>query len=181
MERRAAHVHPPGPGWLRSLLGAGALVGTGFAAGLCFGVAFEDPGLVLGFVTGQTESVELAALEPESPAVASAPPPLGAGPAAAPRPAAPRPPPAVASPPPPGSFLVQVGAFAERGAAERLDARLRGLGLPVFVEPAEAGGGWRVRVGPFGGEPEAQRVARRLKEEQKLPTWVLRAEVARPR
>ncbi len=50
-----------------------------------------------------------------------------------------------------------------------------GKGFPAFVTAAPRSGDerWRVRVGPMGSKGEADRIARRLKVEERLPTWVL--------
>jgi len=79
--------------------------------------------------------------------------------------------PPVAAPPPSG-LAVQVGAFSERGAADALISRLRGAGFSAYAV-APDGGAWRVRVGPFPDRARAEKVAARLKQEQKLPTWIL--------
>jgi DedD protein len=95
--------------------------------------------------------------------------------AAAP-PAAPEPRPELVTPSARDEQLaVQVGAFAESGAAERLAEVLRRKGFPVYVTPGtgEAGSRWRVRVGPLGSREEAERTAARLKLDEKLPTWVV--------
>ena len=72
-------------------------------------------------------------------------------------------------------FAVQVGAFAESHSAERLADALRGKGFDVYVSAGASSGEprWRVRVGPLPSREEAERVATRLKAEEKLPTWVL--------
>lgn len=79
--------------------------------------------------------------------------------------------PPVAAPPPSG-LAVQVGAFGERGSADALVSRLRGAGFSAYAA-APDGGAWRVRVGPFPDRARAEKVAARLKQEQKLPTWIL--------
>jgi cell division septation protein DedD len=161
--------------WTR-LAAKGVLWGTlGFVVGGLAGVVFEAPRLVLAFLSGGTESVELAAL----PGEAAAPPvrvaestPLGAR---EPAPAAPATAlPAVSAAGRGPRFVIQVGAFAERHVADRLRARLAEAGFPAFVEAGEAPAGpsWRVRVGPIAGQDDAQRLALRLKTEQRLPTWV---------
>lgn len=162
--------------WLR-LAAKGVLWGTlGFVVGGLAGVAVEEPRLVFAHLTGETESVELAGLPGEptpQPVRVAAPAPLGARePAAAPPARAALP--AVSAPARGPRFVIQVGAFAERHVADRLRARLADAGFPVFVEPGEApvGSSWRVRVGPVAGQDEAQRLALRLKTEQRLPTWV---------
>ena len=70
---------------------------------------------------------------------------------------------------------MQVGAFREQGQARDLERRVEGAGFPAFVVPAAGGGAqrWRVRVGPVASRAEADVLARRLKREQGLPTWVV--------
>ena len=72
-------------------------------------------------------------------------------------------------------MAVQVGAFSESRAAEKLAADLRAKGYPVYLSPGAGSGDarWRVRVGPLASKEEAGRTAARLKVEEKLPTWVL--------
>ena len=71
---------------------------------------------------------------------------------------------------------VQVGAFAESRAAEKLAAALREKGYSVYLSPGVSSGDarWRVRVGPLSSAEDARRTASRLKTEEKLPTWVLK-------
>lgn len=192
-----AKVEARGPGWIATLLGTAVLVVGGFALGLVAGVVSEEPGLVVDYVSGQTDRVEWSP-DAESPltspggGVAPAeprpdePPILRKAEARAPAPTpepTPAPPaaPAVASGPPAGGraaisgFAVQVGAFAENGAAERIARDLRGKGFPVYVTPSDGSqsGRWRVRVGPVDSRKEADQLAMRLKTEERLPTWVL--------
>lgn len=180
-----------GRGWLFSLLVLALVAIPGFALGLFAGVLWEDPGLILGDLAGDTDEV---AWGPQTEADLNAAPALAegaepdAGEAAAP-------PPHVAAAPPPappplpsadraaapgaraaGKLSVQVGAFAESRAAEQLAESLRSAGLPVYVSPSAAAEGqqrWRVRVGPVATRDEAERIASRLKTKEKLPTWVL--------
>jgi len=74
-----------------------------------------------------------------------------------------------------GRFAVQVGAFADRAAAGELVASLRRERVQAYVfEAAEsAAAPFRVRVGPFATREEASRHAVRLKEQRRLPTWVV--------
>jgi DedD protein len=168
--RRGARGRSP----LVRLVGLCLLAIPGFALGLLAGVAWEEPGLLVGHFFGRSEEVawsEGPAEAPEStaeelPAVAAPGPPAGAT----------RMRPEVLSPgPSAGRFAVQVGAFSESRAAERLAESLRGKGFEVYVSPgAKAGEArWRVRVGPLPSREEAERSATRLKVEEKLPTWVL--------
>ncbi len=167
---------------LWTLGGLALLAIPGFFLGLFVGVAWEDPGLLLGHLFGRTELVAwsrgvddgVESRAPEAPraAVSEGPPPVSA----APRPSATRIRPDVISPGAPAArFAVQVGAFSESRAAERLAESLRGKGFDVYVSPgAKAGEArWRVRVGPLPSRTEADRIAVRLKAEEKLPTWVL--------
>jgi cell division protein FtsN len=69
-------------------------------------------------------------------------------------------------------WSIQVGAFSEEGAADRLAEGLRAR-YPVEVLPAsEQGGRWRVRVQPIRGEARAREMAEALKRDERLPTWV---------
>jgi cell division protein FtsN len=180
-----------GRGWLFSLLGLALVAIPGFAVGLFAGVLWEDPGLILGDLAGDTEEVAWGPQPPPAPEtdtrddlapggeeaeVASAPPDVAAAPPVEPRslPTAGRA--AAPSAPARGKLSVQVGAFAESRAAEQLAETLRGAGLPVYVSPSAAAAGdqrWRVRVGPIATREEADRIASRLKTKEKLPTWVL--------
>ncbi len=73
-------------------------------------------------------------------------------------------------------FAVQVGAFREAAPAEGLAARLRARGLPDYVAKAGRAEIWRVRVGQVATRDEADAVARELKQQEGLPTWVLAEE-----
>ena len=179
-----------GRGWLVTLLGLALVAIPGFALGLFAGVLWEDPGLILGDLAGETKEVSWGQ-SPAAEAPAGA--PAEAAPAgeeaegttpdvaAAPPPAPPVPLPSAdraAAPAqrPPGKLSVQVGAFGESKAAEQLADSLRSSGLPVYVSPSAAAAGeqrWRVRVGPIATREEAERIAARLKSKEKLPTWVL--------
>jgi DedD protein len=98
------------------------------------------------------------------------PPPRAPAPPAPSRPPAP----AVAASRPSG-FAVQVGAFADRRAADELVASLREERARAYV--VEGGPGesarYRVRVGPFGTRQQASDEAARLQKRRRLPTWVI--------
>jgi len=67
-----------------------------------------------------------------------------------------------------------VGAFSEKSAATALADSLRAKGYTVYLAPTDGKPtSWRVRVGPVGTRPEAEKAARRLETAEKLPTWVL--------
>lgn len=159
-------------GWLLALMGLAALAFLGFGAGLLAGGLFQAPDLVLGHWLGETEEVAWsreAAAPPRQPTAAAAPPAVASAP------------PAVAAAPPDagtaarGDFAVQVGAFSDSGAAERLAAQLREKGYSVYLAAGarEGESRWRVRVGPLASRGDAERTAERLKSAEKLPTWVL--------
>ncbi|MCH8889618.1 MAG: SPOR domain-containing protein [Myxococcales bacterium] len=174
------------------------VVAAGFTIGVVAGISWEEPGLVVGYLSGQTEGIDwgVGAEDPEAgdlaadgavseaPSVA-APPPLGSrklpdaavsdrarsragASASSARKAAPT------STRPAAGFAVQVGAFSEKSSAQALADSLREDGYPVYLSPTEGDpASWRVRVGPLGTRPEAEKTARRLETAEKLPTWVL--------
>ena len=183
-------------GWPSIFAVAGVVVAAGFAVGVIAGITWEEPGLVFGYLSGQTEGINWGgdAEGPEAGGLAAdgaisqapsvaAPPPLGmrkgsdaavsdrarrtasAGVSAA----------REASPTRPAAgFAVQVGAFSEKSSAQALADSLREDGYPVYLSPTEGDpASWRVRVGPLGTRPEAEKTARRLETAEKLPTWVL--------
>ena len=152
-----------------------------------------DPAVAVGPPPGPRPLVPAAAAKEgaarvpaAAPALAGAKaPPSGAAgatePVAGPEAASPAPaPPAVAAAPPAGAaaagrYSIQVGAFADSAQAKALAKKLEKKGLPVVVS---AGTGardsrWRVRVGPLASRAEADKVARRLGSQEKLPTWIL--------
>jgi rare lipoprotein A len=63
-----------------------------------------------------------------------------------------------------GVFAVQVGAFRERGNAERLKARIEPRFGPVMIQPFDRGDGlfYRVRVGRANSEDAARELAHAL-------------------
>ncbi len=72
-------------------------------------------------------------------------------------------------------FAVQVGAFVDSKAADRIYRELRDKGFDAYISPASRSGDdrSRVRVGPVASKADAQALASRLKREERLPTWVL--------
>ena len=178
---------PRGGSPLRVALGVVGLLllaVPGFAVGLLAGVVWREPELVASHLFGGTREVGFeapaasgTAAAPGAPADVAAPPPPGpaaAVPSGKPMPERPTPLAAVES----GGIsqlAVQVGAFGDAASAEKLAGRLRRKGFPAFVSPStgDAGGRWRVRVGPMASREEADRTAARLKTEERLPTWVV--------
>ena len=160
-------------GWLAAALGLGALAVIGFSVGVLAGVAWEDPGLLASHLLGGTEEVAWGPGPPGPAGERARPAPAEA---AMPRPRSPAPTaPAVAARPPEGRFAIQVGAFGESAAAERLAESLRRKGFAAYVSPGlgDRDARWRVRVGPLASREEADRTAARLKKAERLPTWVL--------
>ncbi len=70
-------------------------------------------------------------------------------------------------------YAIQVGAFATDRAARQVADGLRGRGYTVYIVESESDGRWRVRVGPVAQRATADEMARVLKADEKLPTWVL--------
>ncbi len=67
-----------------------------------------------------------------------------------------------------GFFTVQVGAFKDRGNADRLKARLSASYSPIFIQPYESPDGsfYRVRVGKVSGEDAARTLADQLRQKE---------------
>jgi rare lipoprotein A len=63
-----------------------------------------------------------------------------------------------------GYFTVQVGAFRDRGNAERLRDKLNASYSPIYIQPFDAPDGvfYRVRVGKISGEDAARQYAAQL-------------------
>jgi cell division septation protein DedD len=173
-------------------LGAAAEPAAVAAAPPPLGVEADGPAPDFGAAPAAVEGqVDAAAQSAASGAVPEEPAPLGANsvlpplePEAVPIPAPPAPAPAPAKKAPPqrvaavasgSGFSVQVGAFQDRPPAAALSDRLERGGFPAYVSGAPGGGGqrWRVRVGPVGSRGEADALAKRLKREEGLPTWVV--------
>jgi cell division septation protein DedD len=83
--------------------------------------------------------------------------------------------PALAEPGGPG-IAVQVSAFRVRGEAEALAGRLVGKGYTAYVVPPAPGAPalFRVRVGKFKEQREADRIAQKLKKEEQFDPWIVR-------
>jgi rare lipoprotein A len=79
-----------------------------------------------------------------------------------------------------GNFTVQVGAFVERGNAERLRDRLRERYEPVVLREWEGPNGlfYQVRVGRVGNQEGADRLAAELKSRERVPAFVVRLDEA---
>lgn len=58
------------------------------------------------------------------------------------------------------SFVLQIGAFADAGKADRLVAELKGRGFPAYTE--QAGKITRVRIGPLKGRALTDKTAAEL-------------------
>ena len=67
-----------------------------------------------------------------------------------------------------------MGAFSEARSAEQVATTLRGKGYPVKILEPTSDDRWRVRVAPVSGREQALRLERKLKQQERLPTWVLR-------
>lgn len=75
-----------------------------------------------------------------------------------------------------GFFTVQVGAFKDRGNAERLRDRLNASYSPIFIQQYDAPDGtfYRVRVGKISGEDAAQQFSEQLRSREGFTPFVTR-------
>jgi DedD protein len=106
---------------------------------------------------------------------ASPPPPAAAAARPSPPPATPRasPPPALTrAPAAGGAFAIQVGSFKDRASAEAVMNRLKGKGLPAYVQPRD-GGLFNVRVGPYGSRADAEQVQGRIKQQESPGAFIV--------
>jgi len=73
-------------------------------------------------------------------------------------------------------FAVQLAALRERGEADAIAKRLVAKGYQAYVLLPAPGAPpvYRVQVGRFDNRPEADRVAARLKKEERFDPWVTR-------
>jgi cell division protein FtsN len=86
--------------------------------------------------------------------------------------------PAAAAAPPPaaapaGGFTIQVGVFSEKARADALAAQLKGKGFAAIVS-AGAEGKFNVRVGSYADRAEAEKAQARLRDDEKLQTFILK-------
>jgi len=81
-----------------------------------------------------------------------------------------------------GFFTVQVGAFKDRGNAERLRDRLNASYSPIFIQQYDAPEGtfYRVRVGKISGEDAAQQLSEQLRSREGFETFVTRLDPETP-
>jgi len=75
-----------------------------------------------------------------------------------------------------GFFTVQVGAFKDRGNAERLRDRLALSYTPIFIQQYDSPEGifYRLRVGKISGEDAANKLAEQLRSQEGFTTLVFR-------
>jgi rare lipoprotein A len=81
-----------------------------------------------------------------------------------------------------GFFTVQVGAFRERGNAERLRDRLSASYSPIFIQQYDSADGslYRVRVGKISGEDAARQFSEHLRERESFTPFVIRLDEGTP-
>jgi rare lipoprotein A len=81
-----------------------------------------------------------------------------------------------------GFFTVQVGAFRDRGNAERLRDRLSVSYSPIFIQQYDSPEGtfFRLRVGKVSGEDAANELANELREKEGFTTLVFRLDDSKP-
>ena len=75
-----------------------------------------------------------------------------------------------------GFFTVQIGAFRDRGNAERLRERLNASYSPIFIQRYDAPDGlfYRVRVGKISGEDSARQMGQQLHSREGFTPMVVR-------
>jgi cell division septation protein DedD len=161
----------------------GVLVGRGVRAVQDQAARIDAPTAPAAPVTEPTTAPGAAASEPltyprrltaaeppadewlSSPAKSGAAPPAGAEP----------PPPA--EPPPGEGYTVQVAALRGQPEAAAIAARLVAKGYPAYVvgpSPEAPASVYRVRVGKYADRREAERVLRRLEQEEQFRPWITR-------
>jgi len=81
-----------------------------------------------------------------------------------------------------GFFTVQVGAFHDRGNAERLRDRLSLSYAPIFIQQFDSSDGtfYRVRVGKVSGQDAASAFAGQLRAKEGFNTLIFRLDDAAP-
>jgi rare lipoprotein A len=81
-----------------------------------------------------------------------------------------------------GFFTVQVGAFKDRGNAERLRDRLNVVYSPIFIQLYDSPDGllYRVRVGKISGEDAARAFSDQLRDREGFTPFVTRLDESRP-
>ncbi len=81
-----------------------------------------------------------------------------------------------------GYFTVQVGAFRDRGNAERLRDRLNLSYAPIFIQQYDAPDGpfYRVRVGKISGEDTARQFGEQLRLREGFTPFVTRLDPETP-
>lgn len=81
-----------------------------------------------------------------------------------------------------GFFTVQVGAFRDRGNAERLRDRLSASYSPIFIHQYDSPDGmfYRVRVGRIAGEDAAHQFGEQLRDREGFISFVTRLDEGKP-
>jgi DedD protein len=153
-------------GWVSTLVALVVLVVVGFLCGALAGFLWEEPGLVIAYLTGETEAVEWS----ETGAVSAEPPPFAAAdPAAEGEPShavetelvrepAPIAAPALAKPA--VAKVVEEKPAAPKPAAAKPAAAPKPSAKVAAVAP---GGRFSVQVGAFGDSATAEKLASQLR------------------
>lgn len=120
--------------------------------------------------SARSESADLPEPEPAAARPARTPAPSTTSAPTAPAPSS------VAGEPVGRGYAIQVAALRERAEAEAMVRRLTGKGYAAYLLAPAAGAPsmYRVRIGKFEAQREAQRVAGRLQKEEKFKPWIVR-------
>src|SRR5467141_4167094 len=81
-----------------------------------------------------------------------------------------------------GFFTVQIGAFRDRGNAERLRDRLSAAYSPIFIQQYDSPDGvlYRVRIGKIAGEDSAHQFSDQLRQREGFTPFVTRLDEGTP-
>jgi cell division septation protein DedD len=68
-----------------------------------------------------------------------------------------------------------VGAFKDKASADSIVARLKGKGYAAFVVPTEGTDGdlFNVRVGSYPAKVDAEKIEKRLRDEEKFKPFIV--------
>ena len=85
-----------------------------------------------------------------------------------------RTPPAAAPGPATGKLVIQVFSSPDKDQADKIRNQLVAGGQQAFLSPIRGSGRtmYRVRIGPFDRRDQAEKVAQKVRRDQRLDTWI---------